>query len=157
SSRMKPMICSAVGLGIRLPDGLVYQSVCMEQPPAKALLLAEQKVDNPAAANMVIQLPAVVQHVLVVAARLLEGIPEDWHAVEGTLVVDGSGQGKDDRSKPRRVNGTGPEGVAEDVTHHDRIDERQVAEQAVPFRFDECVIHVSAEKYQSAPGAPRPP
>src|SRR5208283_1573760 len=55
------------------------------------LFLAQDKVDDPAAPYMDTGLAAVVQDVRSRAARLFEGVGQDWKAVEGSLVVDGPG------------------------------------------------------------------
>src|SRR4051812_43248989 len=65
---------------------------------------------------MLTRLTAVVEDVFVVATGVLKCIGEDRHPVKGTLLVDVFGKSDDGGSQPRRVDGDGAEGVAEDVS-----------------------------------------
>jgi hypothetical protein len=60
----------------------------------------------------------VVQEVGISKARVFQGIRQDWHPVEGTLVVDGLGDLGDCAVIPVEAggaDGNGVEGVAENV------------------------------------------
>src|ERR1700728_2699071 len=54
----------------------------------------------------------MAEDVLVRAAGVFEGISQDGHAVESTVVVDGLGQAGDAGREPRAVERDGAEGVA---------------------------------------------
>jgi hypothetical protein len=69
------------------------------------LTLAEQQIHHPAAANVLARLTAMVQDISIVATGVFEGIAEDRHALEGTLVVDGLGQSEDDGGAPGGIEG----------------------------------------------------
>jgi hypothetical protein len=56
----------------------------------------------------------VTEHLGVRAARLLQGVTQDRHDVEGPFVVGGRRQGDDVGRQPGRMNGRRAEGV-EDV------------------------------------------
>jgi hypothetical protein len=58
---------------------------------------------------------AVGEDVRVVAAGVFEGIGQDRHAVEGTVVVDAASERDDGGREPGGIDGDGPEGIAEDV------------------------------------------
>jgi len=62
---------------------------------------------------------AVVQHVVVVATRVLQRIGENRHAVERPLRVDACGKRDDIGREPRRGDGDEAEGVTEDAAKKD--------------------------------------
>ena len=64
------------------------------------LRLAEQQIDDPAAADMLARLTAMVQEVGVGAAGVFQGVSEDWKAVESTVLVDGFGKLRHRVGKP---------------------------------------------------------
>jgi hypothetical protein len=68
----------------------------------------------------------MVQDIGFVAARVLQGVREDRHAVEFRLIIDGSGQGGHVRREPAGRHGDGTERVAEDFPEygglHGRLD-----------------------------------
>jgi hypothetical protein len=83
------------------------------------LLLTEQGIDNPAAANMRPFTATVVENVLIVAPGVLQGVGKDRQAVEGTVVVDGLGDPANCAvvpGEPCRVSSEGPEWVAENTS-----------------------------------------
>ena len=65
---------------------------------------------------MLTWLSAVDQDAPMVASRLLQGIGQLRHPVESSVVVDSLGQFNHGGRQPRRLDGEGLEGVAEDVT-----------------------------------------
>ena len=77
---------------------------------------AGQQVDDPAAANVLAGLPAMIQNVGVGAAGVFEGVGEDGEAVEGTVGVDGFGELRDGGGEPRAIEVDGAEGVADNFS-----------------------------------------
>jgi hypothetical protein len=57
---------------------------------------------------------AVGQDVGVVATCVFQGVGQDRHQVEGSLIVDRLGEGNDRRSEPSAVESDGAEAIAED-------------------------------------------
>src|SRR5262249_54890080 len=91
-------------------------------PPHAHSLLAEQQIDDPAAANVRPLATAVVQDLGVGAASFLQGVGDQHQpcAVEVTagklaLLVSGLRQLRHGAAEPRGIAGNGSEGVAEDV------------------------------------------
>src|SRR5438132_1130557 len=76
------------------------------------LLLVEKQVHHPAATNMLARLPAMVQDVGVGAAGIFEGVAQDWHAVEGFVLVDRLGKVNDAGGEPCGGDDHGTEGIA---------------------------------------------
>src|SRR5262249_12948334 len=93
-----------------------WRSISIKIPTPPTLRLAQERINNPAAAVVRARAWAVGQNVRVVAAGLFEGVGEDGHPVEGAFLVDALSQGKDGGCEPGRGNGCGLEWVAEDVT-----------------------------------------
>ena len=58
----------------------------------------------------------MAQDVLVAATCFRKGVGQFRHPLEGTVIVDGLGEGFHFGDEPRGVEGDGAEGVAEDVT-----------------------------------------
>src|SRR5947208_16259402 len=58
--------------------------------------LSEHRVDQPAAPHVLAGLAAVTQDLGRVPTRVLQGIPQEWHAFKGPFCVDGAGK-RDDR------------------------------------------------------------
>jgi hypothetical protein len=57
----------------------------------------------------------VLDYLPIIAAGILQGIGQDGHLVEGSVVVDGEGKVTDTGGLPARVEGYGTEGITEDV------------------------------------------
>ena len=75
-----------------------------------------QQVQDPAASHMQPWLPAVAEDAGVLAPGFVEGIGQNGHSVESTIVVDGLGDldhGAVVPRQPRRINGNRTEGIAE--------------------------------------------
>jgi hypothetical protein len=64
---------------------------------------------------MLARLPAVVQDIGIVAAGVFESVSKDGEAVEGSVIVDGLGQGGDVRRSPGGVERDGAEKGSEDA------------------------------------------
>jgi len=81
--------------------------------------LAQQQVDDPATPYMLTRLAAVLEDVLVHAARFFQGISEDGKEIERSVVVDAPGQlwdGPTVPSKPSGVDGNRAKGVVDYTT-----------------------------------------
>src|SRR5262245_33122415 len=85
-------------------------------PPA-TLLLAEQQVNRPAAADMLARLAAVIEEVTVLAACLFQSIGKDWQALESPLLVDALSKSAHSGSDPGRINSQRTERVAYYFSH----------------------------------------
>src|SRR5262249_19486325 len=83
-----------------------------------ALRLAEDQVHDPAAADVLAALAAVGEDVGVGAAGVLEGVGQDRQVMEGPLVVDAAGDGRDGAVVPRQ-----PGGVDSDGTERERAEQ----------------------------------
>src|SRR5262249_23251480 len=80
-----------------------------------ALCLAEDEIDDPAAADVRPRPAAVLQHIGVVAARILQRVGEDRQPVEGAVSVGALGERDDGGGKPGGIDRYRAEGGAEDV------------------------------------------
>src|SRR4051794_16460753 len=75
-------------------------------------LLPQQEVHDPAAPHMLAGLSAVAEDVRVGAAGVFEGVRENGQVLEGAVVVDVAGDGRDRAAvpaQPSRVNRDGAE------------------------------------------------
>src|SRR5262245_32137852 len=77
------------------------------------LRFVEDQIDDPAAADVLGRLPAVLEDVGVVAAGVFERVGEDWHPLEGAVIVDGLSESDGVGGAPGRIERDGTEGVAE--------------------------------------------
>src|SRR5262249_35289722 len=57
-----------------------------------SLLLSQNQINDPAPANVLPNLAAVIQHLGVIAARIFQRIRQNWQPIEASLVVDRLGQ-----------------------------------------------------------------
>jgi len=79
------------------------------------LLLPQHQIDHPAPADVRSRPAAMAQDVLVAATRFREGVGQFRHPLEGTVIVDGLGEGFHFGGEPSGVEGGGTEAVAENV------------------------------------------
>src|SRR5262245_57856781 len=77
---------------------------------AKRSLPVKHEVHNPAPTHMRSLAAAVSDYLLLLTARVHEGIGKNRHALEGLVVVDGLCEANDVGSSPPRVEGHGAEG-----------------------------------------------
>jgi len=73
----------------------------MDERPS--LRFTQQKIDDPAAPNVRLFAPAVIQDVGAGTAGFFEDISEDWQAVKGTFLVEGLGKTTDTTIVPGQV------------------------------------------------------
>jgi hypothetical protein len=85
----------------------------LNQP--RGLCFAEQQIHDPAAADMLARLPAVVQDVGIIAAGVFEGVGEDGQAVEGAVIVDALCQSDGVSCSPRKIRVGGTKRIAGNV------------------------------------------
>src|SRR5262249_31103142 len=108
------------------------------------LTLAEQQIHHPAATDMLARRAAMVQDIAIVAPGIFECIAENRHASEGTVVVDGLGQGDDVGGAPGGINSDRAEGIAEDIAEegsfHKLCDRKSVSSS---FTFSSLLGHTS--------------
>src|SRR5262249_8102343 len=76
---------------------------------------AQDQIDDPAAADVLGPLAAVLEDVGTVAAGVFEGVGEDRHPLEAAVVVDGLSESDSVGGAPGRIESDGTEGVAENV------------------------------------------
>src|SRR5262249_18959317 len=82
---------------------------------------AQQKIDDPAPADMLAWMATVPEDVGVVAARFFQGVGQDGHVAEVAAVVHPWGHGHGEAAVPGQdggVEGYGAERVAEDAAEH---------------------------------------
>src|ERR1022692_393097 len=79
-------------------------------------LFTQHEIKHPTSTHMRPRPSAVAQDFLVIATGFVQGVSQDGHSVESTVVVDRLGQLDDGGRKPYGVERYGAEGVAEDVT-----------------------------------------
>src|SRR5205814_1771507 len=87
----------STGGGVVLPAGTGIAIVDMVSPPTFSVpsRLPENEVNHPAAADVnLVRIAAVVEDVVVVAARVLERVREDRHRPELARIVHLPGEGK---------------------------------------------------------------
>jgi hypothetical protein len=66
----------------------------------RVLFLPEQQINDPAASHVRLIGSAMDQDALILAPSVLEGIGQDWKTVEGCLLVDTLGKGKNSGREP---------------------------------------------------------
>src|SRR5262249_18322749 len=79
-------------------------------------LLSQYQINDPAAADVLAGLPAMVEDVAVSAAGVFQRVGQDRHAVEGAFLVDRRGETGEIAGLPGGIDDHGAEGVAEDIT-----------------------------------------
>ncbi len=67
-------------------------------------LLSEKEVDHPATPDMFTWRSAVVQHILIHAPCVHQGVGKPWHPAKRLLVVDACGENHDIRSEPSGID-----------------------------------------------------
>lgn len=99
-----------------MPEELCYEA---DSPS----LFSENQVHDPAPTNVRPQSAAMIEDRRIIAAGVHEGIGEDRHAVEGTVLVDAARDPDGVRGSPARVEGNGSEGVREEVADQQHLRE----------------------------------
>jgi hypothetical protein len=83
--------------------------------PGATLLIAEDQIHYPTAANVGTRLTAMPQDFGIRAARFFQGVGKDRHSVEGSFIVDCLRHTDDRAGQPGLFKRDWTEGVANDV------------------------------------------
>jgi hypothetical protein len=117
-NRIEGNIAGSLSCGIIIPHRGLQRQAAIGSLFGGASTLAQQEIDDPAAAHMLAGLAAVIQDVSVEAARFFQGVGQDRKTIERSLLVNALGETDGNPAGPspdRRSDGDRMKWVAKDV------------------------------------------